>query len=353
MTKPNRLNRVLSIICIVLLLVALAWVERHVDPYTVRILHMWGLNAIFAVAFNLLYGYTGQFSLGNAGLAAVGAYTMALLTLTPEQKLTQFIISPAIWPISVIHWPFLPSLLMAGIMAALVGFLIGAPALRLRGDYLVIATLGFSEIIRMVLCNLPAFCNGSLGLLGLPRDATLVWTWGLVVVSLFVTKRLVDSSYGRALKTIRDNEIAAEAMGVSLFRHKILSFVVSSFFIGIAGALLAQILGTVAPSVFTSAFNTGVITMVVLGGVGSLTGSVIAAGIYVIMSEVLRAAESPRIVFGFHLPAIPGLRMLVFALMLIGLMLFFRRGLLGSKEFSWDWVRGKLRAVSSRQRGAL
>ena len=149
----------------------------------------------------------------------------------------------------------LPSLLLAGLLTALIGFCIGAPALRLHGDYLLIVTFGFSEIIRLLLVNLPMVCNGAMGLKGIPQYSNLTWTAGAVIVTVFVVKRLVDSSYGRALKCIREDDIAAEAVGVNLFNHKILAFTISAFFVGIAGGLLAEILGTIDPSTFKPYLN--------------------------------------------------------------------------------------------------
>lgn len=351
MKQRANIGRALSLIGVIAIMLFMFWAQDRLDPYVTRLLHMWGIYAILVVSFNLVYGHTGQFSLGHAGLAAVGAYTVALLTLSPEVKEVSFFIEPPIWPVSVIQWPFLPSLILAGVLAALVGFLIGAPALRLRGDYLLIATFGFSEIIRLLLCNLPSVCNGAMGLKGIPQHTNLAWVWGLAIFTVFVVKRLLDSSYGRALRCIKEDEIAAEAVGVRLSYHKIMAFVVSSFFVGIGGALLAEILGTIDPSTFKPYLTYAVITMAVLGGVESLTGGIIAAGVYTVMSELLRAVETPRTILSIEFPGIPGLRMLAFATMLLLLILFARKGLMGSREFSWDWILSKLQRPFSKGKG--
>jgi branched-chain amino acid transport system permease protein len=348
MKKRNNQLRALSIIAIIVFLLFTVWAEDHVDAFQVRLLHMWGIYAILVTSFNLIYGFTGQFSLAHAGLTAIGAYTVALLTLSPEAKQVSFMLAPPVWPISVVEWPFLPSLVLGGLMTAVVGFVIGAPALRLHGDYLLITTFGFSEIIRLLLCNVPGVCNGAMGLKGIPRNTNLTWVWALAVATLFITKRLIDSSYGRALRCIRDDEIAAEAVGVNLSFHKIMAFVTSSFFVGIAGGLLANLLGTVAPSTFKPELTYAVITMAVLGGVHSLTGGVIAAGLYAIASEWLRTIESPRQIFGFNYPGIPGLRALTFAVLLLLLILFYRQGLMGSKEFSWAAVLSRIRGLFAK-----
>ncbi len=334
-------STLLTIAGVILVLIGSVLGEKYLDAFQVRLLNMWGIYIILVASFNLVYGFTGQFSLAHAGLGAIGAYTVSLLTLSPQAKQISFFIQPPVWPISVIQWPLLPSLLLGGVLAAVVGFLIGAPALRLHGDYLLIVTFGFSEIIRLLLVNLPGVCNGAIGLKGIPYHSNLTWTAATVIISIFVIKRLVDSSYGRAIKCIREDEIAAEAVGVNLFKHKMLSFIVSSFFVGIAGGLLAEILGTIDPNTFRPYLTYAVVTMAVLGGVQSLTGGVIAAAIYTVMSEVLRAVEAPRMIFNYSFPGAPGLRTLAFAVMLLLLILFARNGVMGSREFSWSglWMR--------------
>lgn len=348
--KKKPLNTILTIASIIFLIIFSLWAQDHLGSYQVLLLKMWGIYAIMVVGFNLIYGFTGQFSLAHAGLAAVGAYTVALLTISPEAKQISFFIEPPIWPISTVQWPFLPSLLLGGVFSAVIGYLIGAPALRLHGDYLLIVTLGFSEVIRLVLVNLPMICNGAMGLKGIPDNANLTVVLIIVMLTIFIVKRLVDSSYGRALKCIREDEIAAEAMGVNLFRHKMLAFVVSSFFVGIAGGLFSNILGTIDPTTFKPYLTYAIVTMAVLGGTGSLTGGLIASGIYTIMSELLRAVEAPRVIFNIEIPGIPGLRMLAFSVMLLLLILFARSGIMGSKEFSWDWITSRFTKNQKKSR---
>ena len=338
MNKSLKISTILSIFAVLLILAGSVLGEKYLDAFQIRLLNMWCIYAIMVVSFNLVYGFTGQFSVAHAGLAAIGAYTVSLLTMAPDNKQLSFFITPPIWPISVVQWPLLPSLILGGLLAAFVGYLIGAPALRLHGDYLLIVTFGFSEIIRLLLTNMPSVCNGAIGLKGIPGYANLTWMVSSLIVCIFVTKRLIDSSYGRALKCIREDEIAAEAVGVNLFRHKMLALVVSSFFVGIAGGLFSNILGTIDPNTFRPYLTYAVVTMAVLGGVRSLTGGVIAAAIYTAMSEVLRGIEAPRLFFNLQFDGLPGLRTLAFAIMLLLLILFARGGLMGSKEFSWGGV---------------
>jgi len=339
---PSR-NTYLTLILAAVLLAVAYVAEANLDAYIVRILNMWMIYTTMVVSFVLVYGVTWQFTLAHAGLAAIGAYTVSLLTLPPEAKAMSFLLQPPNPLIADAQWSLLPALLLGGVLAAAVGFMIGAPALRLHGDYLLIVTFGFSEIIRLVLINLPSFTNGAMGLKGVPYLSGLVWTTAGALLTTILTNRLINSSYGRALKGIREDEIAAEAVGVNLYRHKTLAFVFSSFFVGVAGGLFAQVLGTVDPNTFRPALTYAVMTMAILGGIRSLTGGVLAAGIYTVMSELLREVEAPRLIFGFDFPGLPGLRQLAFSVMLVLLILFARRGLMGGNEFSWDWLLSKLR----------
>jgi branched-chain amino acid transport system permease protein len=298
----------------------------------------------------LLSGYTGQFSLGHAGFAAVGAYAAALLTMSAEQKAANFFLAPIVPVLANVEWPFLPAMVMGGLLAAVTGFLIGFPALRLRGDYLAIATLGFGEIIRVMFTNWQSITNGSLGLKGIPEYTNLYWSWGAALVTIFVTKRLVDSSYGRALKAIRDDEVAAEALGVSLFYHKMMAFVLSSFFVGVAGALLSNLISTIDPRVFLFFLAYQIVGITVMGGMGSLTGSVVAACLYTIFLELLRPIESPFNLGPFQVPGVPGMRMVLFSALLLVVILFYRRGLFGGLEFSWDWLFDKVTTLYHRLR---
>lgn len=342
MLKRLTLPRIFMLVSVAVLLLLSFLGERIFDDYVIRLMNMWGIYVILVISFDLIYGITGQFSLAHAGLAAIGAYTVSLLTLPPDIKMMSFLLAPPAAIISNVEWPLLPALLLGGVLAAVVGFMIGAPALRLHGDYLLIVTFGFSEIIRLVLINMPSITNGAMGLKGVPYLSNLTWVVTGAMLTVFITSRLIQSSYGRALKCIREDEIAAEAVGVNLFSHKTLAFVFSSFFVGIAGGLLAEILGTVDPNTFRPALTYAVMTMAILGGIRSLTGGVLAAGIYTVMSEVLRSVEAPRMIFGFDFAGLPGLRQLAFAIMLLLLILFAQRGLLGEREFSWDWLSNVL-----------
>jgi len=336
----NRRNLLLTIAALLLFTGFLYYAQHTFNPYILRILNLSAVFTIFAVTFNLIFGYTGQFSLGHAGFAAVGAYVAALLTMSASQKASNFFLTPIIAPLANVEIPFLPALVLAGLIAALVGSLVAWPALRLRGDYLAIATLGFSEIIRILLVNLQPITNGALGLKGIPSYTNLFWSWGAALICILTIKSLINTSYGRAMCAIRDDEIAAEALGVSLFKHKMLAFTVSSFFVGVAGALMANLISTIDPKVFLFFLTYQIVGICVMGGMGSLTGSAISAVLYTVFLEALRPIESPFTLGPLHIPGIPGMRMVLFSLLLLAVILFYRRGLMGTREFSWDWLIG-------------
>lgn len=325
-----------TIFSVALFFLFIYYAQTHFDAYIIRIMNVAAIYVILGVSLNLINGFTGQFSLGHAGFMAIGAYTSALLYMSPELKAMNFFIKPLIWPLNQIQIPFFPALLLGGLLAACAGFLVGAPCMRVKGDYLAIVTYGFSEIIRVLFNNLQSITNGPLGLKGLPTYTNLWWSWGWATFTVFFIKRLIDSSYGRALKAIRDNEEAAEAMGVNLFRHKTLAFVVGAFFAGVAGGLLGSLVMTIDPNAFNIMLTFQVVLIVLLGGLGSITGTVVSGVLIAFLMEWLRIVETPMKVFGITIPGISGMRMLIFSVILMISVLFFRHGILGDREFSWE-----------------
>ena len=326
-------NTIYTITAIVVLFVFVFFANKHLDSYLLRILNLCAIYTVLGLSMNLINGFTGLFSLGHAGFMAVGAYTTAMLTMPIATKQMNFFLAPLISPLDKIVWPFLPSLLLAGILSAFVAFLIGAPVLRLKGDYLAIATLGFSEIIRVIFTNTQRITNGALGLKGIPATTNLWWSFGTAVITIFIMVSLVNSSFGRAFKAIREDEIAAESMGVSLFKHKVLSFTIGAFFAGIGGGLLGNLMGTIDPLMFRFFMTYNILLIIVLGGMGSITGTIISAFIITIAQEVLRFLDEPLFP---NIPALPGLRMVVFSILLMLVVLFFRQGIMGTRGFSWD-----------------
>jgi len=316
------------------------WAEGNFDGYEIQILNLIAINIILALSLNLIYGFTGLFSLGHAGFMAIGAYVCSILIMTPDQKDVLFLLEPAYDWVAAAHAPFLVAVVAGGLVAALFGVVVGFPLLRLGDDYLGIATLGFAEIIRVVANNIPRLTNGALGFKGIPAFANLWWNYAWCLITLYVIARLLSSNTGNVLRAIRDDETAARAMGVNVFRYKLLSFSVGAFFAGIGGALLASLLTTIDPKMFLFTLTFNVLMIVVAGGLGSLTGSVLAGIGITVLLEWLRFVENPVNLFGFELPGIPGMRMVVFSLALIMIILFRREGLMGMRELTWRSIAG-------------
>lgn len=333
--KKGRL--VLNIIAIALFIGLLFLFRMTFDSYKMKILNLCGIYIILGLSLNLINGFTGLFSLGHAGFMAVGAYTAGLLTMSPAMKEMNFFMKPIVPFLAEVEWPFFPALLMAGVISALMGFLIGSPVLKLKDDYLAIATLGFSEIIRVIFTNTQSLTNGALGLKGLPIYTNIWWSWGAAIFTILFMVFLIKGSYGKALKAIREDEIAAEAMGINLFKHKVMSFTMGAFFAGIGGALLGNLLGTIDPNMFRFVLTFNILLIVVLGGIGSITGTVISAVVVTVAMEALRVLDE-TVNLGFvTIQGIPGMRMVIFSILLMIVILFYQQGLMGTKEFTWDW----------------
>lgn len=343
MENTKRTYRLLWVLVLALFAAFISWMELSGTDYQIRILITCAIFVVFAVSYNLINGVTGQFSLGPNAFAAVGAYTAALLTLTPAEKELSFIIDPLVWPLNIIHAPFVVALLAGGFVAALLGFLTGFPVFRTRGDYLAIVTLGFGEVVVVVATNAQSVTNGPLGLKAIADFTNLWWAWGAAVITIFVISRLVHSSYGLALKAIKYDEAAAESIGINTFWHKMMSFTFSAFFAGIGGGLLAHLITTISPTLFTFFLTFNILIMIVLGGLGSTTGAVIAAVLITWGGEVLRFVEEPMTLGSLAIPGIPGMRMVLFSFLLVIMMIFARRGLMGTSEFSWERIFAKIK----------
>lgn len=335
----SRLTQIiLSLFACLCLIGFLLYAERHFNGYQLQILNLIAINAILAVSLNLIYGFTGMFSLGHAGFMAIGAYVCAILLLSPEQKEMQWILEPMFGPIQNVHLPFFFAVIAGGVCAAVLGFIIALPVLRLGGDYLGIATLGFAEIIRVVITNAAPITNGSLGIKGIPQEATLWWNYGWLAFTVLFVVLLLRSNTGNVLRSIRDDEIAAKTMGINTFFYRSASFTIGAFFAGVGGALTAALISTIDPKMFNFLLTFNILMIVVAGGLGSITGSIIGAVIITYLLEFLRVVESPFNFAFIHYPAIPGLRMVVFSVLLMAIILFWRSGLMGQREFTWNGI---------------
>lgn len=335
-------DTLLNLAAICLLAIFLYFAESYLDGYTIQILNLVAVNAILALSLNLIYGFTGMFSLGHAGFMAIGAYVSALCILPAAQKEMMWILEPIIWPFSILETPFWISVIAAGLIAALLGLLIALPVLRLGGDYLGIATLGFAEIIRVVIVNATPVTNGSLGIKGIPAHATLFVNYAWLLVTLYFMVKLLKSNFGNILKAIRDDEVAAKVMGIDTFRYKVLSFCIGAFFAGVGGALLGNLITTIDPKMFTFLLTFNVLMIVVAGGLGSLTGSILGSLVITFALEWLRIVENPVTIGSLEIPGIPGMRMVVFSLVLLAIILYRREGIMGMREITWNSIFGFL-----------
>lgn len=344
--KKKWVSPVLTLALSVVLVALLFLLQGNASDYILRISRLCAINIVLALAMNLINGFTGIFSLGQAGFMAIGAYTTALLTIPAAKKQMMFMIAPIVKPLDTLTLPFGVALVLGGLMAMALAFLIGLPCLRLRGDYLAIATLGFSEIIRVIITNMQNVTNGAQGLKSIPANATVWWCYGVAFVAILFMALLTTSSYGKAFKAIREDEVAAESMGVGLLYHKMLSFMLSAFIAGVGGGLLAAYNGTIGPDMFRVTQTYNVLMIVVMGGMGSISGSVAAAFIVTIGQEYLRVLDGPISIGSFHTDGVSGMRMVVFSVLLLVVIIFFRNGLFGTKEVTWRSIGKRLSALS-------
>lgn len=350
MAKIKKSSVILTCLLLAVLVGVLFMIDGHASKYIIRITRLCAINIVLALSMNLVQGFTGIFSLGHAGFMAIGAYSVALLTIPIAKKETIFMLEPLIAPFNTLTLPFGVALIIGGLLAAGLAFFIGLPCLRLRGDYLAIATLGFSEIIRIVITNAQSLTNGAQGLKSIPATADVWWCYGIALAVIVFIALLISSSYGRSLKAIREDEIAAESMGISLLRHKMLAFMISAFLAGVGGGLYASYIGTIGPDVFQISRTYDILMIVVMGGMGSISGSVLAAFIVTIGQEWLRVLDGPLPFLPFWPESgVAGMRMVVFSLLLLVIILFFRNGLFGHKEITWSSVGRRLASLSGHK----
>lgn len=321
-------------------------VNASAHSYAIAIIERSAIYAVCAVAMNLLTGFTGLFSLGQAGFMALGAYVTAILTIPVGMRQSVYYMNGIAPWLENFHMPMVPAMLLGGLVAAGCAALIGIPVLRLKSDYLAIATLGFAEIIRAVLASpmMDRITNGSYGLNNIPGFANLFQPLLIAAACIAVMLLLIRSGYGRAFKAIRDDEVAAEAMGINLLRHKELSFVISSFFTGVSGGMLACFMRSIDTKTFQVTLTYNILLIVVLGGIGSVSGSIIGSFLINGGQEWLRFLDEPLTIGGVSIPLFrPGFRMVIYSILLMVVVLFWRSGIMGTHEFSWDRLFGRFR----------
>ena len=359
--KKSKRGAWIALGCVAALLVLVIVLENTMQPTSMlfTVLKKGAVYALVAASLNLLNGFTGLFSLGQAGFMLLGAYTYAILTIPSADRESVYYLYGG----SAVNFS-LPELfgggalglilgVLAGCVAAVIAWLIGLPVLRLKSDYLAIATLGFAEIIRAIFQwdRLGPVTNGANALKSFPtfssfnienangevvlRLSTFV-PFLLVAVCIGIMVLLINSTYGRAFKAIREDEVAAEAMGINLAKHKRMAFCISSFFAGVGGGLFAMFANQAQAKTFTTSMTYEILLIVVIGGIGSISGSCIASFLYVAASEWwLRFLDTETYIGAFKVPFLrTGFRMVVFSIIIMIVVLFFRRGLMGDRELS-------------------
>ena len=348
----NKKQTIFTAAVLAVLLAACIVVDMTLPSYhiAITVIKKATVYSLVAVSMNLLNGFTGLFSLGQAGFMLLGAYAYGVLTIPVDKRpgVYQYFDGGAIkFSLPEIFAGFLGdtvgstvgmllALLVGGLLAALMAYLIGLPVLRLKSDYLAIATLGFAEILRAFFQwnALGPITNGSNLLKSYPtfsHATPYVLLAGLMIAMIVL---LINSTYGRAFKAIRDDEVAAEAMGINLAKHKRMAFIISSFFAGIGGGMMAMYMGTIAAMPFKSTLTYEILLIVVIGGIGSITGSILASFLYIFSSEWLLRGLDSGAFLGINAPGIfkNGFRMVVLSVIIMCIVLFFRKGIMGDKE---------------------
>lgn len=342
MMKTNKKrDLILSLIAAAVIIVLLIVVDKtaHYSMLS-SVIQKASIYALLAVSLNLLNGFTGLFSLGQAGFMLLGAYSYAILTIPVMQRgsVYQYFNGGAL----NFTLPAFIGLIAAGLVAVGFAWLVGKPCLRLKSDYLAIATLGFAEILRALIQwdVLGPVTNGSNILKRFPTFNSILTPVIISAICIAVIVLLINSSFGRAFKAIREDEIAAEAMGINLAKTKMQAFLISAFFAGVGGALLAMFQASVQAKSFTSAMTYEILLIVVIGGIGSVTGSVIGSFLYIAASEWwLRFLDDSETYLHVNIPFMRGgFRMVVFSVAIMLIVLFYRRGIMGEKEFSWEAI---------------
>ena len=341
MKNNKKRNLLLSLILAAVCLVFLLYVDKF-QHYSMlaSVLKKGAIYSLVAVSLNLLNGFTGLFSLGQAGFMMIGAYTYAILTIPVASRASVY----QYFDGGVVQFclPMVVGLILAGIVPMIFAWLIGLPVLKLKSDYLAIATLGFAEIMRAIIQWKVAgpLTNGSNLLKKFANFDSVVFPFIVSGICIAIIVLIINSTYGRAFKAIRDDEIAAEAMGINLAKHKMQAFLISSFFAGVGGALLAMFQASVQARSFTSAMTYEILLIVVIGGIGSVTGSIIGSFLYIASSEWwLRFLDDSQTYLGVNIPFMRGgFRMVVFSVVIMVIVLFYRQGIMGTREFSWQGI---------------
>ncbi len=318
------------------------------SDYFVRVILLIALNAILVLSLSLSNGFTGVFSLGHVGFIGAGAYISGILSIPVQQKMALLPHLPAF--LQAFSLPFLPSTLVAGVLTALLAVVVGYPLMRLSGYFVSVATMGFLIIVNVVLINASDFTRGARTFTGVPLETTLPWVMGWLAITLFVLTRLVYSPFGRAMKAVRDDTIAASAVGIGVLRTRLIAFVIGAFFSGVGGSLYAHYLGSFSPNTFYFALTMSLITMLVLGGMGSLSGALVGVICVSLLSEVLRSVERGFTIGDFTVPALFGASQIVLGFIFILIMIFRPEGIMGHRELTFGLTQRSATVNRTKER---
>ena len=333
----NRAQGVMAVGAILILLGAFSLAAPSLmNDYFVRILTVMCINAMLVVSMGLANGFTGVFSLGHMGFVGVGAYVSGVLSLSSTAKASYLPNLPA-W-IAGLHLGFLPSTLVAGAICVVLAFLVGAPLMRLSGHFVSVATLGFLIIVNVVLINADDYTRGARTFTGVPLQTTLPWAMGWLLLTLIVLARIAYSPKGRAWRAVREDTIAAQAIGIDVLPTRLSAFVIGSFFAGVGGSLYGHYLGSFSPSGFYFAYTFSLISMLVIGGMQSMTGAVVGVIIVSLLSELLRNLERGFDIGAFAVPPLYGASQIVLGIILILIMIFRPTGVVGDLELSFGRI---------------
>lgn len=320
-----------SILFIIMLFLGLYMCDKFLNNYYLRMISLLGINIILAITLALTNGFSGVFSLGHAGFMAIGAYVCTLLAFPIEKKFIILRNLPSF--LMNLEIPFAFSLIIGGIIAMFFAFIIGVVVLRLKGHYLALSTLGFMIIVQSVLINAKNFTNGARGINNIPNYSNIYLIFLFLIVIFYICYRLINSHYGRAMKAIRENDIAAESFGIKTSYYRLIAFSIGAFGAAIAGGLYAFLITAIVPNYFSYHTTFNIVSMIIIGGSGSLSGGVIGAILITLIPELLRPLETGgMIIFGYNFPVLFGMSQIVLAILVILILIFKPDGIMGYNE---------------------
>jgi len=315
---------------LVILFLSLFISQQYLNPYYLRIVNIMGINMILALTLALTNGFLGVFSLGHAAFMAIGAYVCSILTLPVAKKVIMLKGLPS-WLVNL-ELPFISGLLIGGIIAMFFAFLIGVIVLRLKGHYLALSTLGFMVIVSGVLINARTLTKGARGLNNIPPYTNTIGIYISLVIVLYIMYRFINSHFGRAMKAIREDETAAQSFGINPFYYKVLAFCIGAFGAAFAGGLWAHLITAITPMFFTYNTTFSIVSMIIIGGSGSISGCMIGAALITIFPEMLRVVEKGSVIFGYSIPPLYGISQIILSLIIILILVYRPGGIMGYNE---------------------